>query len=80
MSPFKSVAIAAAVALAAPAATAQEKPAPEPVLDIQRTGKMPCEVKPVMTDEEIIRCGGRPQSKPLPPVPVDAPLSERIGK
>jgi hypothetical protein len=79
MSPFKPIVIAAALVLAAPA-LAQDKPPAEPVLEIQRTGKLPCEVKPVMTDEEIVRCGGKPQSKPLPPIPADQPLVERLGK
>lgn len=79
MKPLKPIVVAAALALGAPAA-AQDKPPAEPVLQIERTGKLPCEIKPVMTDEEIVRCGGKPQSRPLPPVPVDQPLVERIGK
>jgi hypothetical protein len=41
---------------------AAERPAPEktadakPVMEITRSNKVNCEVKPVMTDEEIARC------------------------
>jgi hypothetical protein len=36
---------------------AAEKPAePKPVIEISRSSKPNCDVKPVMTDEEIARC------------------------
>ena len=75
MNALKTSIVAAGLALAASSFAqdkppAPEKPAGEPVMEITRTGKLPCEIKPVMTDEEIIRCGGRPQSKPLPPIPA----------
>jgi len=53
-----------------PTAEKTEKPKPAPVVEIKRTGPPPCNVKPVMTDEEIETCkkaGRAPRPKPSAP-------------
>ena len=47
-----------------------EKKSEAPVVEIKRTGPPPCNVKPVMTDEEIEVCkraGYAPRQKPSAP-------------
>jgi hypothetical protein len=46
-----------AVKSAAPAAQQVSQPAPQPLL--RKTG--PCEIKPVMTDQDLVNCGATPR-------------------
>ena len=49
---------------------AKAEPEKAPVVQIKRTGPPPCNVKPVMTDEEIEVCkraGRAPRQKPAAP-------------